>query len=309
MTNVEFTMKLPTFLGVGMEKCGTTSVYEYLNQHAQVFMSPVKETNFLERDWSDVDRATSKRPPEKSIDTLEKYASLFENAGDARAIGEVSPNYLFHYQQSSQRIQRYLPEVKMFAILRDPVERAFSDYLMHVRDVIDPDKLVSLDAQLERKAHSSFTLRKGLYAEPVAHFYATFGRDRIRIFLYDRLVGDPVGFMGDLYDFIGVDRDFVPDTRVRAQTAEVPKSQAINKLLRTQNPVRSVAAAALRTVLPESTRQTLRSRLLRLNAADKSAVKLAPETRQRLIDFYAEDVRRLQDLIQQDLSGWLKPTA
>ena len=92
-------MKLPTFLVIGIEKAGTTSVDNYLKQHPQVYMSPVKEPNFLERDWEHADLSKMK-PKQNRIDTFEKYCNLFGDVTEEKAIGEVSPNYLFHYQES-----------------------------------------------------------------------------------------------------------------------------------------------------------------------------------------------------------------
>lgn len=297
-------MRLPTFLGIGVEKSGTTSVYNYLNQHPDIFMSPIKETNFLEQDWGDqniqVHRASDKR-----IDTFEKYCDLFKDAGDAGAIGEISPNYLFHYQSSSKRIKRYVPHVKMIALLRDPVERAFSDYLMHLRDVINGGHPKPLAEQALYKTKTSFTIRKGFYYEPLKFFMHTFGSANIKVFLYDDLCDNPIRMMQDMYRFLGVKDTFEPDISKRSQVAQIPKSQSINKLLKTQNPVRKSIASTLKLFLPDEVRQHLRSTLINFNSQGKEAVALPVEDRTLLAQLYREDVQKLQDLIQRDLSIWL----
>jgi len=294
-------MKLPTFLVVGIEKAGTTSIYQYLNQHPQVYMSPVKETNFLERDWENFQ---GKLNP-KRIDTWEKYCNLFKDVQDEVAIGEVSPNYLFHYKFSSLRIIKYVPDVKMIAILRNPVDRAYSDYLMHLRDSINMEKVHSLTEQVRFRADTSFTLKKGFYFTPVKHYFDTFGKERVKIYLYNNLSENSLAIMQNMYQFIGVNGNFIPDTSKRQQVAVVPKNQSLNNLIKTKNPVRAAVSSILRAVMPREMRQKLRSSLINFNSGGKELKPLSSEERQLLIDFYREDILKLQDLIQKDLSSWL----
>lgn len=299
---MELATKLPNFVIIGVQKAGTTSVYNYLKQHPQVYMSPIKEPHFLERDWSQL-------PPEKQkpgrIDTWEKYCNLFTGVRDEIAIGEASPNYLFHHQSSVGMIEKYLPNAKLIAILRDPAERAYSDNLMHVRDAIGSYQR-SLEEQLEYSSHKSFVLLKGFYYNHLKSFYEHFPREQVKVYLYDNLSKNPVSFMQDIYSFIGVDTSFTPNTSERYQKAQIPKSQALNVLLRKQNSARNLAASVLKVFLPAGTRQKIRTSLINLNSQDKKTMPLTPELRQRLIDYYREDILKLQDLLGTDLSAWLE---
>ncbi|MBE9060459.1 sulfotransferase [cf. Phormidesmis sp. LEGE 11477] len=300
-------MVLPNFLIFGVQKAGTTSVYSYLQQHPQVFMSPRKETEFLGRDPAQIDSSSDKpllTPGGRAqIVTLEAYKALFEGVTNEVAIGEASPNYLFRHERAVPAIQKYVPKAKLVAILRNPVERAYSDYLMHVRQVVGNQK--PLAEQIETSAESSFTLLKGRYFAGMKHFLETFGPQQVKVFLYEDLKGDAPGLMRDLYRFIGVDPEFAVDTGQRQQTAAVPKNQSVNRLLRTDNPVRSAVGTLLRTVMPEEKRQALRSRLIAANSAGKEAMPLSDQDCQRLKAYYREDVLKLQDLINRDLSAWL----
>ncbi|HAG84046.1 MAG TPA: sulfotransferase [Cyanobacteria bacterium UBA12227] len=294
-------MKLPNFIIIGVQKAGTTSIYSYLKEHPQIYMSPVKETNFLEKDWSRIEGGKKPR-----IDTFEKYCQLFEGVQDEIAIGEASPNYLFHYESSTEQILRYVPQAKLIAILRDPVERAYSDYLMHIRDVIGNGKHTSFSEQIKFKANKSFIILKGFYYSHLSYFYEKFDREQIKVYLYEDLCKNPSGFMQEMYGFIGVDDEFEPDVARKAQVAEVPKVNFINTLLRKQNPLRTAVASGLRDIVPLETRQAIRSKLLAMNSQDKKAAPLSREDRQQLIEVYREDILKLQDLIQRDLSAWLK---
>ena len=301
-SSISTQMKLPNFLIIGVQKAGTSSIYNYLKQHPQVYMSPVKETNFFERDWENAD-AEARDRKKNGIYTFAQYSQLFDNVTDEIAIGEASPNYLFHYEASASLIQNYLPEVKLIAILRNPIERAYSDYLMHVRDSIGKPKPFAEHIQ---KANTSYTIRKGLYYDGLKHYIDKFGGDRVRVYLYEDLDRDSVQFMQDIYRFLGVDAKFNTDTSKKSQVAQVPKNQAVNRLLRTENPLRSMAASALKVLVPPETRQNLRSALMNFNSQDKSKLTLSTEERKQLATIYREDILKLQELIQRDLSSWMK---
>ncbi len=296
--------RLPNFLIIGVQKSGTTSIYNYLKAHPQVFMSTVKETDFFERDWEN-------EPPERQarkrngVITLADYSRLFDGVTDEIAVGEASPNYLLHYKVSAERIRQQIPDAKLIAILRNPVQRAYSDYLMNVRDAIGKSH-TSLGEQVKTRGESSYVLLKGRYYEQIKQFMTVFGPDQVKVFLYDDLRQDARGLMQEMYGFLGVDPTFTPDTSKRAQTGQVPKNQALNRLMRTENPLRSAVSGLLRVLFPESIRRQLRSQLLKLNSQSKAALPLSDTDKQLLIDYYRDDVLKLQDLLGRDLSAWLK---
>lgn len=289
-------MTLPNFVMAGVQKAGSSSIWAYLGQHPQVYLPAVKEIGFLESEVP-LEKAASK--PAHRVDET-AYRALFDGVKGELAIGDGTVNCLFHHESSIPRIQQYLDNPKVFVILRNPVERAFSDYLMHIRDVIS-DKVVSL---MEQRA-SSYQLRKGLYYQQVLSFKQAFG-DNFKVYLYDDLVADSQTFMKEIYQFLGVDDSFVADVSRRQQRAAVPKHQSINKLLRGKNPVRSAAAGVLRLFLGAEQRQKLRASLISMNDQGKEKAKLSPEEREFLINYFREDVLQLQTLLDRDLSVWLK---
>lgn len=295
--------RAPTFLIIGVQKAGTTSIYNYLKQHPQVYMSPVKETGFFERDWEQEPPDVQRRK-KNGIVTWDQYQQLFAQAADAHiALGEASPNYLFHYRSSAVQIQRRVPDAKLITILRNPIQRACSDYLMNMRDAIG--KQTPLAEQVRSRGDASYVLLKGKYYEQLKHFMDTFGRHQVDVFLYDDLRKDSQEFMAALYRSIGVSPDFVANTSKQAQTAKVPKNQTFNRLLKTQNPIRSVATGIMQLV-PTELRHQLRDQLITLNSQDKNQAKFTDEDMILLRQYYHDDILRLQDLIQRDLSTWLK---
>ncbi|MGB7249990.1 MAG: sulfotransferase [Phormidesmis sp.] len=302
-------MTLPNFIIFGVQKAGTTSIYNYLDQHPQVYMSPLKETEFLGSQSISTDDSDSSAPQltpggRRRILSLQDYRALFDGVQDEIAIGEASPNYLFAHERVVPRVQSYIPDAKLIAVLRNPVERAYSDYLMNVRELVGNRK--PLAEQVTQSATTSHTLLKGKYYEGVKHFLDAFGPEQVKIFLHDDLRRDSAQLMRDIYAFIGVDSGFEADTGQRQQEAEVPKNQKINQLLRTRNPLRSAAGAALKVMMPEEQRQKLRSRLIAANSQGKEGLPLSTEDRGLLEDYYREDILRLQELLDRDLSGWFK---
>ncbi|MEQ8999686.1 MAG: sulfotransferase domain-containing protein [Coleofasciculus sp. B1-GNL1-01] len=114
-----YCITLPNVLVIGAAKAGTTTVYQYLKQHPQVYMSPRKEPHFFSKN------GTKNYP----IPTLEDYQALFQGASDEIAIGEASTSYLTH-SKAAERIQCHIPNAKLIAILRDPAYRTYSLYIM-----------------------------------------------------------------------------------------------------------------------------------------------------------------------------------
>src|SRR5688572_27472269 len=129
-------MRLPDFLVVGAAKAGTISLYHYLAQHPDVFMSPVNECNFFALETANWDREYLGPVDRFYIDqhcvrNLDAYHRLFEAARAGSVIGECSPLYLFS-DVAPARIHAHIPNAKIIVILRQPIDRAFSNY-QHLR--------------------------------------------------------------------------------------------------------------------------------------------------------------------------------
>src|SRR5215210_5286768 len=127
-------LTLPNFIIVGAAKAGTTALYWYLSEHPAVYMSPVKETFYFAYGVDEAGRLLYGDPEVHRfpVKTLREYEALFAAAGDASAIGEASPIYL-ECPQSAGRIRELIPAARIVASLRQPVDRAYSDYIMYLR--------------------------------------------------------------------------------------------------------------------------------------------------------------------------------
>ena len=189
-------MPWPNFFIIGAAKSGTTSLYHYLKQHPQIYMSPVKEPRFfafhgetLEIDrYDQLSRADLRLILADSITKPSDYLALFNGVKDEKAIGEASPLYL-QIPQVAARIHQFIPHAKLLAVLRNPIDRTYSQFLMHSRNGLAPSKDFLQTIALENLQDASnlwihtaaiyswqllrYTVAVfpgGLSGQPIAHF-------------------------------------------------------------------------------------------------------------------------------------------
>jgi hypothetical protein len=300
-------MTMPNFLIIGAGKSGTTSLYHYLRQHPEIYMSPVKEPKFFAVEGKKLDFRgpnDDEHMNRKSITDVDAYRALFGGVTDEKAIGEASPLYLYS-PEAAGRIKHYLPEVKLIAILRNPVDRAFSSYLHCIRDRGEPlDDFAQALQEEERRIENGWGpiwhyKNVGFYSAQLERYFDTFRRDQIKIFLYDDLKGDPTGVLRSIFSFLEVGDTRLPDLSVKHNISGVPRSRLVHELLNKPNPIKS----AFRPLLPAKLRKRLNFNLTGRNLVRP---QLSPEVRKQLIDVYSEDILKVQGLIDRDLSRWLE---
>jgi hypothetical protein len=182
---------LPNFIGIGAARAGSTWIFRNLKSHPQVFVCRCKETQFFSHEYAK---------------GLEHYEAHFEDAGDARAIGEVSPVYLHEARTVAPRIHRHLPSVKLIACLRNPVDRLYSKY-WNARGRYAHRKDLPFERKLEEQPD---LLREGRYAEHLRTYLDWFPREQLLVLLYDDLVADPARFFGSICRFLEIDEHYDP---------------------------------------------------------------------------------------------------
>lgn len=296
-------MTMPNFLVIGAEKAGTTALYHYLAQHPQVYMSPVKEAHFFTFEGERGGGIGPGHRPAEHVTSVDAYRELFEAASDEKAIGEASTSYIY-YPNVASKIRTYVPHVKLIAVLRDPADRAYSNFL-HCRwlgrEPLD-DFASALRAEDERVQEGWGALwhyrRKGLYHEQLARYFSVFDAEQIKVFLYEDLRSNPVVVTQDIFAFLGVDASFVPDVSAKLNVSGVPKNRRLHAVVTTLN--RSAVKRFLPSGIVRALREPVRRRIL------TKPPTLSPELRRELVAASREDVLRLQDAIGRDLSSWLE---
>jgi hypothetical protein len=305
---------LPNFLIVGAQKAGTTALYYALSKHPEVFMSAVKEPAYFVAEEALEEMAGPGDGDHRPVATPGAYRELFAEAGAAAARGEASTSYLYS-PGAAARIEAELPGVKLIAILRNPAERAYSNFLHLVRDGREPihDFRAALDAEAQRReAGWSLSWRyrdKGFYAGQVQRFLDTFGPDRFRCYLYEDYNDDPDSTVRDIYRFLGVESDVAQDLSLRLNVGGVPRSKGLQWLARRAVPPpqdpNNTRARRLRWLI-EAMPARLRGGILKAQTSNLSSPPPLPaDLREELLDGYRDDVARVGELTGLDVSRWL----
>ena len=288
---------------IGAAKAGTTSLCYYLDQHPQVYISPIKEPRYFAPEFYTVHvNGPIRDHARRTLFTLEEYHQLFEGVSNEISVGEASTEYLY-FPEVPARIQAAIPDAKIIAVLRNPVERAFSAFCYQLRDACES---VSFEEALQQERDRIRNHWRpgwlyqdcGFYYSQVKRYYNFFDSNNIKIYLYDELDQDSLAVVKDIFQFLQIDDDFVPEVS-RKNISKIPKSKLLNTLITRENPLKN----GLKAVLPTS-ETTLMAKCARKFNYDHKPV-LAEETRQLLIDLYREDILKLETLIQKDLSAWL----
>jgi hypothetical protein len=317
-------MHLPNFFIAGAPKAGTDLLYYQLDQHPEIYMSPLKEPCFfsaevrLENYHPSLRRQAEKAAanlrqyldagaPHKRfggiVSNMRDYQTLFTSVKGERAIGEGSVCYLWS-QTAAAAIADVLPRARIILVLMDPAERAFHQYLKSLSDgSVGHSFRRHLDLALKdvNGKHSQMRplhpfLAFGQYAEQVQRYLKHFPTDQLALSLYDDTQANYRRWFADLLSFLGVDNSFAPPEVHVPSKPHLQRFPGISHALRLRTITRLAGA-----VLPGQVKAALRRRPQESN----DLPRLLPEDRAMLVAYYREDVSRLQDLIRRDLSAWL----
>jgi hypothetical protein len=312
---------LPNFFIVGAPKAGTTSLYHYLAQHPDVYMSPIKEPNYFSeeirlcnidanwQEWAQREDASLQQylrgPMQEKrfggiVSNWPDYLKLFQNVNGEKALGEASVCYLWS-KTAAQNIASTLHNAKIIMVLRDPVERAFSQYKQSVASGLVKNSFRELvETNLNRKSDKFDLLNPflefGLYNEQVKRYMELFPAENLRIYLYEELRRALPETLADIFRFLEVDPQFSPDTSEQHLRSRAPRyiwPSYMLKQFRIWSP--------LKNAIPGPFRPAVRKWVF----SHSQSLELDPADRIYLNNYYREDTVRLSTLIKRDLHGWL----
>lgn len=308
-------MTMPNFLVIGAIKGGTTALYHYLKQHPDVFLSSIKEARYFAVDPDQpLDAGFNRFAP---VTDLASYAALFDSVTNETAIGEVSPQYLYS-PVAAANIKATIPDAKLIAVLRNPVERAYSSFMHHVRDGAEPltNFAAALAAEPDRIEQQYGPLwhykQAGFYSTQLQRYFDCFKPEQIKIYLYEDLKHDLPGVLQDMFQFLEVDPSFIPDTRTKHNVSGVPQNAYLHQTLSKRNPVyKSLSSTlshlpALKSQLKQSTMvRTYQRWIDQIRTQNLVKPTLSDELRVKLQQEYRADILTVQAMLNRDLSGWL----
>jgi hypothetical protein len=311
---------IPNFFLAGAPKAGTTSLFHYLDRHPRVYLSPIKEPcyfadeirpeNFSEewqprirQDLRQLEQYLAGPMREKRFSgpviEWDSYLKLFANVRSETAIGEASVQYLWS-ESAARNIAARIPGARILLLLRDPAERAFSQYLHgvtsgfvgvsfheHVRNGLNPGGKFDV-------CHPFLEL--GRYALQVRRYLAAFPREQVFIRLYEDYREQPLATVREVLRFLDVDPDVPIGLPERHNRPRVPRNLALGRFLK-----RTGIWSGAKKLIPSALLPLARSAAIR----PRKELAMDPRDRAFLVDYYRDDIRDLAELLNRDLRAWL----
>jgi hypothetical protein len=306
----EVTVALPDFLVAGVPKAGTTALHAALSRHPGLFMSPIKEPKFF---------LTDGPPPSKGgpgdvltyrehVWQRDRYEALFDAAPPGALCGESTPLYLYD-RLAMRRIRQLIPEVKLIVVLRDPVERAHSNWTHLWSAGLEPiGDFVRACAEEDRRiaaGWASFWHYTGLgqYGQQLDYAFSLFPRESVLVLRYWRLVDEPAATLDRICAFLGVETGILPDIPRENVTAHPERTlahRAVSFGMRTGNTVGRL--------LPGNAAKGPMQSLERfLQRGHRERQPLGWQQRQTLLPKFEDDIKLLEKVLGEDFGGWLAP--
>jgi hypothetical protein len=313
--------KQPNFFVVGTVKGGTTSIHRYLSNHPQIYMSPIKEVNYFSDEFINKNNFAKDYKHDINVN-IEKYLAgdrkhpvhiahiadqqtynkLFDRVENQKAIGEMSLSYML-YGGVAEKIFNFNPNSKIVMILRDPAERAFSQYIMNLKQgkILTQDFLKEIrqddDRSVKGWGANHQYLQIGKYYKQVKNYLDVFPKNQVKIILYDDYKKDAAATIKDLFEFLNVEKEFQIDTTAKYNESGISRFSRLNYFLNHLGII-----GWLKRLLPYQSRAFLKKILY----AEKNIPQMSLEERKWLVEYYREDIMSLQKLVNLDLSPWMK---
>jgi sulfotransferase family protein len=304
---------LPDFFIIGAPKAGTTALHAALAAHPSLFMSVVKEPKFFLTDGPPPTRGGGPGDVQTYREHIWRradYEALFRAAPPGALRGESTPFYLYS-TAAQERIRALIPHAKLIVILRDPVERAHSNWTHLWSAGLEPvGDFVRACAEEDARIAAGWAefwhyTRLGKYGEQLENLFLRFGTEQVFILRYRTLIDAPARTLDDICQFLGVQPGIighVPRQNVTAHPAPSLSHRAGARLLR--------GAALAGRHLPGSAGTALTQpleRFLQQNAGRRQP--LSWEQRQALLPHFEDDIRLLERLTEAYFGDWLQPRA
>lgn len=293
---------IPNLFIIGAPKSGTTTLYSVLSRHPQVFMCEPKEPRFFSRDSE----------YQKGFDWyLNNY---FKNSKSYEVRGEATPTYLYLHGKTIPRIEKCFSgnSIKFIAVLRNPVDRAYSHYWFNRNTKFKHRETLSFEEALSqediRMNSSEFYeegrisyayFQTGLYAEQVSAFMGTFGQQNCLWLLFEDLLPENFGTtVQNIENFLEIDA--MPLSYMKKKESVRYRSRTLAFLMRESRGIRQKT----KLFLPQKFRTDLKSSIIDYNTKPFRYPEMQMATRQMLSEKYRPDIARLEKEIRRDLSNW-----
>jgi len=291
---------LPNFFIVGANKAGTTSLHNYLAMHPEIFISRIKEPMYFTLKNANVERKqkyAEQKQMKNAIYTVEDYQDLFKESIGYKVIGESSTAYLGDPKVPIE-IRKEISDAKKIILLREPIDRAISNYKMYVDWGLEKDSFETAISEILEKMELEKPGRKmyldiGLYAEAVKRYINLFSAERVRVYLFDDFKKNTATILKDVCHFLAVDENFRFETKQIFNQSKGYKPIWVPEIPKFLRPFLKL--------LPNGVRSTVKNTL---TIKPKISYLKSPELIAKLKAYYIDDILELERIIQKDLTNW-----
>lgn len=295
---------LPDFLLAGSAKCGTTTIFQYLQRQSSVFLPELKEPFYFSF-GNEKPTYTDARFNSKVIWKTEEYVALFKNAKTSQLIGDASTSYLYTAEKTIQNVKSLYKEkasdLKIIVILRNPAERAFSHYTHLIRNGIEKlefsEAITPQNIEQRSKEMWGFDYTGyGLYGAQMEVFKNFF--KHILVLDYEELA-QPNLMMEKIYTFLDIKNPVKVEEKIEANPSGVPKSKFVTALIRSKRFKKIIKQITPSKALPIF--QKMKDSLLK-----KSIVKpkISEQDNQYLREFFRKDIEKLERILNKNFNSW-----
>ena len=282
-----------TFMCVGVQKAGTSTFHDLMKQHPALHLPKYKETHFF-------------RDDEKYRKGLDFYFSFHFHPSEEGMLAEINPEYSY-FPACAERISENLGTIKIIFILRNPVERAYSHYKMtQSRGLESLDFISALEKEATRLNtafdHINFSyISRGKYISQIERFENTFGKENVKVFLFEELIQNPEAIVKSTIEFVGLPA-FEFDYSTKSNVASEPNSKLVRDFVYKPNKLKK----AIGKLIPsKALKDKIMVGLANMNKKPAASKPLSTELKRQVYDtYFREEVSALEQKLQKDLSSW-----
>lgn len=278
----------PNMIGIGGQKCASTWLSECLRYHPQIFMSDVKEIHYFTKYYNKGE---------------EWYLQHFEKATRHKIVGEFSTLYLYEIDAPA-RIKKLLGNIKIVAVIRNPIERFISHYKQAIRKgLLNKKNYAKLDEDSYKKAIILIPglLNYGIYSDGLCRYVEMFGKENVKVLIKEDIDNDPAKELEKLYEYLGVDNEYKPNIVTKMISPGIVPRFMLPELIRQKlywyfknNNPKMIAFIKRHRIIE----------LYRYINSNNKEIHVDKDVYESLSKYYQEDIGKLEKLLCRDLDSW-----
>ncbi|MFW6124197.1 MAG: sulfotransferase domain-containing protein [Acidobacteriota bacterium] len=299
--------KLPNLFLVGSGKCGTTTIYDYLNQHPDVIMCSPKEPAYFCKDFHKESDEFHKKQKFFFFRNKDDYLELFSSAKNQKVLGEASTLY-FLSKVAPRNIYEFNPKAKIIISIRNPVDLLYSvhrEYVLRFRENIN-DFYEALEAEKQRRKGENiprmipapsllFYSEKVKYSNHIQRYLDLFDKEQVKVIIYEEFKEDNAKVTQDIFRFINVDADINIDFKTHRASRKI-KSKFLKNTLASP-----YISQIPKKIIKGKNYYKLRSSFYKVIAKEEPRPQLPPKLKKELMEKYKNEVKKTERLIHRNL--------